>query len=590
MVILGINAYHGDASAALVVDGKLVAAAEEERFNRVKHSAGFPTRAIRYCLQSAGIKPSEIDCAALARDPKARLLRKVLYAVRMPRLAFDRLGVLRRFVSVREELASALGVGSEDLKATFHRVEHHKAHLASSFFVSPFDQAALLSVDGLGDFASTMWGVGGGNDFVVRGAVAFPHSLGIYYTALTQYLGFWKYGDEYKVMGLAAYGEPEYSNCFKEIVQLNGDLGFLLGLDYFIHHKAGPDMTWSEGEPVLGRLYGDGLVKRLGPERKPGDPVEPRHQNIAASLQARLEDAIFTILNRLYEQTKLKHLCLAGGVAFNCVANGQIFKRTPFEKVYIQSAAGDAGLAIGAAYYVWHRVLKKPRSFVMGHSYWGPEFGEGEIGGVLASRRGEIEKAGGVVQKIDSDESLCRHAAEQISNGKILGWFQGRMEWGPRALGNRSILVDPRRPEMKEVLNRRIKHREAFRPFAPSILEERVGDYFEQTHPSPFMLMTYKVRPEKRGTIPAPTHVDGTGRLQTVTKGENALYWRLLKEFENITGVPVLLNTSFNDNEPIVCTPQEAVECFLRTEMDVLSIGKHLVQKVKFVKNSVGEK
>lgn len=572
MVILGINAYHGDASAALVVDGKLVAAAEEERFNRVKHSAGFPTRAIRYCVQSAGIKPSEIDCAALARDPKARLLRKVLYAVRMPRLAFNRLGVLKRFVSVREELASALGVGSEDLKATFHRVEHHKAHLASSFFVSPFEEAALLSVDGLGDFASTMWGVGGGNDFVVRGAVAFPHSLGIYYTALTQYLGFWKYGDEYKVMGLAAYGEPEYSNCFKEIVQLNGDLGFLLGLDYFIHHKAGPDMTWSEGEPVLGRLYGDGLVKRLGPERKPGDPVEPRHQNIAASLQARLEDAIFTILNRLYEQTKLKHLCLAGGVAFNCVANGQIFKRTPFEKVYIQSAAGDAGLAIGAAYYVWHRVLKKPRSFVMGHAYWGPEFGQETIRRCLAAKDLRY-------REFFSHEMLCQYTAERIAQGKIVGWFQGRMEWGPRALGNRSILVDPRRAEMKDILNNRVKRREPFRPFAPSILEERVGDYFEETHPSPFMLMTYKVRPEMRKAIPAPTHVDGTGRLQTVSREQNCLYWRLIREFEKITGVPVLLNTSFNENEPVVCKPEEAVECFLRTRMDLLALGDFVVEK-----------
>lgn len=589
MVILGINAYHGDASAALVVDGQLVAAAEEERFNRVKHAAGFPSQAIRYCLGAAGIIPKEIDAVALARDPRARFLQKALYAVRMPRLALDRLGALKRFASVKEELGSALEVGGEDLKATFYRVEHHKAHLASSFFVSPFEEAALLSVDGLGDFASTMWGLGRDTDLIIRGAIAFPHSLGIYYTALTQYLGFWKYGDEYKVMGLAAFGEPEYEDCFKKIVQLNGDLGFMLGLDYFIHHKSGPEMTWREGEPILGRLYGNGLIGRLGPERKSNEPLESRHQNVAASLQARLEEAMFTMLNRLYERTKSKNLCMAGGVAFNCVANGQIFKRTPFERVYIQSAAGDAGLAIGAAYYVWHQVLGKPRSFVMRHSYWGPEFSESEISSVLTARREEIEKAGGFVRKIESNELLCKHTAEQIADGKIVGWFQGRMEWGPRALGNRSILVDPRRSEMKEILNNRIKHREPFRPFAPSILEERVGDYFEQSHPSPFMLMTYKVATEKRKMIPAPTHVDGTGRLQTVGREENPLYWQLIKEFEKLTGVPVLLNTSFNENEPIVCTPEEALACFLRTRIDLLVMGNYVLQKAKPVENRVEE-
>ncbi len=579
MVILGINAYHGDASAALVIDGQLVAAAEEERFNRIKHSAGFPRHAVTYCLDAAGIKPTEIDYVAVARDPRARLFKKALYALRMPKLALERIRVQSKFSGIKEDLAHAFGIAPELLKAEIHRVEHHKAHLASSFFVSPFDKAALLSIDGLGDFASTMWGVGNGSRLDVQGAVAFPHSLGIYYTAITQYLGFWKYGDEYKVMGLAAYGEPEYQDCFSEIVQLNGRPGFSLGLDYFVHHKVGPDMTWSEGEPVLGRLYGNGLVHRLGPERQPNTLVDHRHENIAASLQARLEDAIFMLLNRLYDQTKVKNLCLAGGVAFNCVANGQILQQTPFEKVYIQSAAGDAGLAVGAAYYVWHQVLRNPRIFVMRHAYWGPEFAESEIASALEAGREQIEKVGGFARKIDSDELLCRHAAEQISNGKVLGWFQGRMEWGPRALGNRSILVDPRRPEMKGILNSRIKHREPFRPFAPSILEERVGDYFEQTHASPFMLMTYKVTPEKRATIPAPTHVDGTGRLQTVNKEESPLYWQLIREFERLTSVPVLLNTSFNENEPIVCTPEEAIECFLRTKIDILVLGKYLVEK-----------
>lgn len=583
MIILGINAYHGDASAAIVCDGRLVAAAEEERFTRIKHCAGFPANAISYCLREAGVKPEEINHVAIARDPKARLVKKALYALKMPRLALDRLAALGKFATIRAELARALDVDPQGLKAEFHRVEHHKAHLASSFFVSGFDEAALLSVDGLGDFASAMWGVGRDNRMVVNGAIAFPHSLGIYYTAITQYLGFWKYGDEYKVMGLAAYGEPEYKDEFEKIVRVHADeparsdrLGFTLGLDYFIHHRTGPDMTWRQGAPTLGKLYSDFLEKRLGDSRKPGAAVERRHENIAASLQARLEDAMFSLLDRLYRLHELKRLCLAGGVAFNCVVNGQIFEKTPFERVYIQPAAGDAGLAVGAAFYVWHQMLEQSRSFVMEHAYWGPEFSDGQI-------RHAIEQKGisDFEFRISNlpEEELCRWTAERIAQGKIVGWFQGRMEWGPRALGNRSILVDPRRPEMKDILNKRIKHREPFRPFAPSILEEKVGQYFEQTHPSPFMLMTYKVRPEKRPVIPAPTHVDGTGRLQTVSRSANPLYWNLIKEFEKLTGVPVLLNTSFNENEPIVCRPEEAVDCFIRTRMDVLVLGNYVIEK-----------
>jgi carbamoyltransferase len=612
VVILGINAYHGDASAALVVDGKLIAAAEEERFTRVKHCAGFPANAIRECLKLGGLEARDIDHVAIARDPRARIWRKALYAVRIPRLALNRIGAQAKFLTIREELGEALGVRGEEMKAQFHRVEHHKAHLASSFFVSPFAEAALLSIDGLGDFASTMWGMGRGSTLNVQGSIAFPHSLGIYYTALTQYLGFWKYGDEYKVMGLASYGQPEYRDRFKEIVSINGNVGFALGLDHFVHHKTGPEMTWRDGEPIIGKLYGDFLTKRLGREREVGAPVEQRHKNIAASLQARLEDAVLTMLNRLHQRYRVKNLCLAGGVAYNCVVNGKIFAKTPFEKVYIQSAAGDAGLAIGAAFYLWHQILGQPRSFEMKHAYWGPEFSDHEVREALNSRgqmsdvrdreeqmadskwqiagRGELDsgykqtaishKAAGIrISHLEDDGQLCRVVAERIAQGKVVGWFQGRMEFGPRALGNRSIVADPRRAEMKDVLNSRIKHREPFRPFAPSILLERVGDYFEETHPSPFMLMAYKVKPEKRSIIPAPTHVDGTGRLQTVDKEENPRYWKLIKEFENLTGVPVLLNTSFNENEPVVCRPQEAVDCFLRTKMDVLAIGSYLVEK-----------
>ena len=577
--MLGINAYHGDASAAIVVDGQLVAAVEEERFNRIKHAAGFPANAIRACLKIAGLETKDIEHVALARDPRARIFRKALYALRVPRLAMERLKVHGKFAGVEDDLGQALGVRGEELRAQIHRVEHHKAHLASSFFVSPFEEAALLSIDGLGDFASTMWGIGKGSTFKVQGSIAFPHSLGIYYTALTQYLGFWNYGDEYKVMGLASYGQPEYRDRFEEIVKLNGKVGFSLGLDHFIHHTTGPEMTWRDGEPKIGKLYGDFLARRLGPERAAGAPIEKRHQNIAASMQARLEDAVLTMLNRLHKLYGMDKLCLAGGVAYNCVANGKIFAKTPFEKVYIQSAAGDAGLAIGAAYYVWNQILGQPRSFEMKHASWGPQFDDSQIGKALGVRREGISDCGLRIAELPETE-LVRATAERIAEGKVVGWFQGRMVWGPRALGNRSIVVDPRRAEMKDLLNSRIKRREPFRPFAPSILLERVGDYFEESHPSPFMLMAYKVKAAKRAAIPAPTHVDGTGRLQTVSKEENPRYWKLIKAFEDITGVPVVLNTSFNENEPVVCTPEEAINCFKRTKMDVLAIGSFLVEKL----------
>ena len=583
MIILGINAFHGDASAAIVVDGQLIAAVEEERFNRVKHSAGFPANAIRYCLQSAGVNAQEIDHIAVARDPSARMWRKALYALKMPRLALNRIGAQANFIGIKEEFARALGLESEEIKAEIHRVEHHKAHLASSFFVSGFEEAALLSIDGLGDFASTMWGFGRGNKITVDGAIAFPHSLGIYYTALTQYLGFWKYGDEYKVMGLGAYGEPDYQHDFEQIVKLNGVLGFSLGLEDFVHHKKGPEMTWREGEPIIGKLYGDHLIKRLGPERHANEAVERRHWNIAASLQERLEEAVHTMLNRLHKRYPVKNLCLAGGVAYNCVANGKIFANTPFEKVYIQSAAGDAGLAVGGAFHVWNQKLGKPRSFEMKHAYWGPGFDDEDIRVVLGVTHDALEKiahCGLRIAKFKEDE-LAKETAKRIADGKVVGWFQGRMEFGPRALGNRSIVVDPRRAEMKDLLNSRIKHREPFRPFAPSILIERVGDYFDETHPSPFMLMAYKVKREKRCIIPAPTHVDGTGRLQTVARDDNPRYWKLIKAFEKLTGVPVLLNTSFNENEPVVCKPEEAINCFLRTRMDVLAIGNYMLEKAK---------
>jgi carbamoyltransferase len=579
MNILGINAYHGNASAAVVCDGRLVAAAEEERFNRVKYAAGFPAQAIRYCLREAGLKLGEIDHVAVPRNPYARMGTKLFYALRMPSFARGRAKVLAKFTGIREALAAAFDSDPKTIAAKFHRIEHHQAHLASAFFVSGFEQAALLSADGLGDFASTMWGSGSGNRMEIADAIAFPHSLGLYYTAVTQYLGFLKFGDEYKVMGLAAYGEPERLDAFRDIVRFEANgtgNGFRLGLDYFVHHRTGPEMSWAEADktPTLGKLFSGEMSRRLGAARAPEEPLEQRHRNLAASLQARLEEVYLGMLRKLANSTGQNSICLAGGVAFNCVANGKIFGSTPFEQVYVQPAAGDGGLAVGAAYYVWHQKLGKPRSFVMDHAYWGPGFSVAEIRAAIEAS--DIARGGYSIAELPLTE-LTQRAAAIVADGKILGWFQGRAEWGPRALGNRSIVADPRRADMKEILNRRIKHREIFRPFAPSILAESTGEWFEKSHPSPFMTLAYAVRPEKRALIPAPTHVDGTGRLQTVTREANPRYHALISAFRDLTGVPVALNTSFNDNEPIVCRPEEAIDCFLRTKMDALVLGDFLV-------------
>ncbi|HXN25430.1 MAG TPA: carbamoyltransferase [Candidatus Dormibacteraeota bacterium] len=580
MNILGINAYHGNASAAIVCDGRLVAAVEEERFNRVKYAAGFPAHAIRYCLRAAGLTLADIDHVGVPRNPWARLGTKLYYAMRMPSFARERAKVLVKFTGVPQALAQAFDTDPQNVRARFHRVEHHLAHLASTYFVSPFDSAAVLSADGLGDFASTMWGTGRGNRIGVMGSIAFPHSLGLYYTAVTQYLGFLKFGDEYKVMGLGAYGQPTNLEKFRRIVQTNSykGNGFRLGLEFFTHHRSGPEMTWNDSgkTPELGRMFSDDMSKLLGPARNPTEPLEQRHRDLAASLQVRLEEVLFEMLRGLHARTGDRAVCLAGGVAFNCVANGKIFEATPFEQVYVQPAAGDAGLAVGAAYYIHHQILGQPRSFAMEHAYWGPEFSKQEIRGAI--EMSVLARSGFTVTELP-EEKLVSVAAKEIADGKILGWFQGRAEWGPRALGNRSIVADPRRPEMKDILNRRIKHREIFRPFAPSILEEATSEFFEKSYPSPFMALAYSVRPEKRSLIPAPTHVDGTGRLQTVSRSTNPRYWKLISEFVKLTGVPVVLNTSFNDNEPIVCRPEEAIDCFLRTQMDVLVLGDFFITK-----------
>jgi carbamoyltransferase len=574
MLILGINAYHGDSSAAIVADGKLIAGIEEERFRRIKHWAGFPSEAITYCLKEARARVEDLDHIAISRDPLKNLQRKALYALkRRPNLGWmrNRVANIAKIRSIEETFAESLGVEKSKVRAHFHSIEHHRAHLASTFFVSPFDHAAVASIDGFGDYSSVMTAVGAGNNLRVLDSVQFPHSLGIMYTAVTQYLGFTRYGDEYKVMGLASYGRPSRLDDFRKIVRERPNGRFELDLRFFRHHTGNVRMTWEAGEPAIEQAYSDDMVRLLGPARRREEPLQKYHEDIASSLQARLEEVYFHILNHLYETTNQKSICLAGGVAFNSVANGKIFDRTPFTDVYIQAAAGDAGTALGAAYYVHNQLLKQPRAFEMRSAYWGPEYSDEEIRAVLQAYRLPVEPL--------SDAQLFDSTARAIADGKVVGWFQGRLEWGPRALGNRSILVDPRRAEMKDLLNERIKRREPFRPFAPSILLERVGDYFEKSYPDPFMIKVYPVKPEKRQVIPAVTHVDGTGRLQTVSRETNPRYWQLIKRFEDITGVPVVLNTSFNENEPVVCTPKEAVECFLRTRMDVLALGNFFLTK-----------
>jgi carbamoyltransferase len=582
MNVLGINAYHGDVSAVLVRDGELVAAVEEERFRRIKHVAGFPAQAIRACLAMAGLSGREIDHVAVSRDPKANLWRKAMFALtRRPEagLLRDRAANQLRVRDLPRSVAVVLELAPGAKVPTFHWVEHHPAHLASAFFVSPFERAAVCAIDGFGDFVSTSWARGDGSRLEMLDRIYFPHSLGLLYLAITQYLGFMKYGDEFKVMGLAPYGQPDFVPPLEKLVRLLPDGRFELDLAYFTHWSGGARMTWDDGEPVIERVFTERLERELGPARRPDEPLTARHEAIAASLQAVFERAVFHVLRGLHARTNLPRLCLAGGCAMNSVANGKIREQTPFEDVYIQPASGDNGTALGAAYYVWNQVLKQPRRFVMCHGYWGPEFVNGDIGAALAARATDLDSAGCEIRVIDDEAAMLDWTAARIADGQIVGWFQGRMEWGARALGNRSILADPRRPDMREIINTKIKFREKFRPFAPTILEEAHDEYFDGSVADPFMMQVYPIRAEKRNIIPAVTHVDGSGRLQTVNRAGNRRYWELIRAFERRTGVPVLLNTSFNENEPIVHHPAEALDCFLRTRMDVLVLDDHVVTK-----------
>jgi carbamoyltransferase len=581
MIILGLNAYHGDSAAALIKDGKLIAAAEEERFRRIKHWSGMPTESIRWCLKDAGLKLSDVDHLAINRNPKVNNLRRAMYVLRKRpslQLMLKRFSNIRRAASYEEQVSSAFP--GQQLRAQVHHVEHHLAHLASSYLVSGFNEAVCLSVDGFGDFASSAWGMGKGSEIQIDGRVYFPHSLGVFYSVITQFIGYPYFGDEYKVMGLAPYGEPKYLKQMREIVKVQTDGTFKLNLDYFRHHNEDVHYAWDHCIPEVGTLYRKEPMEALfGPQREKGAELEQKHRDIARSAQVMYEEAFFAMLQALHAKYQCSDLALSGGCAMNSVANGKVYLNSPFKRMYLPASAGDAGGAIGSAFVVARQIDKASKPFVMDHAYVGPQSTDAEIKAILDSRAADIQAEGCMVRRFDDEGQLCRATATAITEGKVIGWFQGRMEWGPRALGNRSILGDPRRADMKDILNLKIKRRESFRPFAPSILREDVSEWFEQDDDVPFMMEVFQVREEKRQQVPATTHVDGSGRLQTVHKETNPRYHRLISEYKSITGVPIILNTSFNENEPVVCKPQEALDCFLRTKMDVLVLNDWMVTR-----------
>tara|TARA_B100000029_G_scaffold509665_1_gene599356 strand:+ start:377 stop:2131 length:1755 start_codon:yes stop_codon:yes gene_type:complete len=581
-IIIGINAYHGDSSACLVKDGVLVAAAEEERFKRIKHWAGFPIDSIKYCLDEAKISLDDVHHIAVNSDPQANLGRKVIYSLlKRPDVSFliDRLKNKRNRLSITDELSTL--IPDNDFLGKIHNIEHHLCHLSSSYHVSNFEKSIAISIDGFGDFASAAWGLCENNNIEIDEKVYFPHSMGIFYQAMTQFLGFPYYGDEYKVMGMAAYGEPKYLDKLRSIVFYEKSGKFRLNLDHFIHHNTKVDYQWDGGIPSVGSLFNldslEGLLQMK--HRGKNEELEQKHFDLARSTQTMYEEVFYNLLNAKYSQYGIDNLSLAGGCAMNSLANGGIFKNTPFKKVYIQSAAGDAGGAIGAAYVVANNLGELVDNSKMTNAFYGPSFNNDYHQELLREKKEQLDSSNCVVKHFDKEKDLCKKTAEAIADGKVIGWFQGRMEWGPRALGNRSILCDPRREDIREILNLKIKRRESFRPFAPAILFEDIDDWFDESHEVPFMMQVFNIHKDKQKIIPAVTHKDGTGRLQTVDPVNNPRYYDLILEFKEITGVPIILNTSFNENEPVVCRPEEALETFLRTKMDLLVLGNWMVYR-----------
>ena len=574
MYILGINAYHGDSSACLLKDGKVVCASEEERFRRIKHWAGFPSEAIKFCLQDAKISIEHVDYITISRDYKANFYKKLIYSLRHSisfSTIWDRLMNLKKVRSVKSELASIFGLPASAIKAKLHNIEHHRSHIASSFFASRFKESAILSIDGFGDFTSTMTAVGKGNRFKVMDEVNYPHSIGIFYTTVTQFLGFPNYGDEYKVMGLAPYGEPTFLKQLEEVLSISDDGLFILNKKYFKHFIQGVEMDWDNGTPSIDSLFTKAWIDLLGNPRKKGNKLEQWHIDLAASAQRFTENVIFHLLNHLHAKTGLDNICITGGVAQNSVANGKIIKNTPFKNIYIPSAGHDAGTSIGSALYLYNQILGKERLKETTSAYFGEKASNEEIIALLDEKN--------VNYSILSDEDLFEQVATKLVNGGVIGWFQGRAEFGSRALGHRSIIVDPRRTDAKDLLNEKIKRRESFRPFAPSILKEAISNYFVQNDNVPFMEKVFDIKEDKHAEIPAVTHIDGTGRLQSVDAEISPRYHKLISKFAEKTGVPILLNTSFNENEPIVNKPEEALDCFLRTKMDMLVMENIIVER-----------
>ena len=581
MNIIGINAFHADSAACLVVNGKLITAVEEERFNRIKHWAGFPIESIKYCLKRSNLKISDIHHISINIDPKANYLKKIFFLLKYRpnfKLVLNRFKKKKKYNSIKEIIISEFK--DDYFQGKINNIEHHYAHLSSAFHVSPYKEACILSVDGFGDFASTAWGYGNGNKIKIDNKIYFPHSLGIFYQAITQYLGFKNYGDEYKIMGLAPYGKPTYVEQLKKILLIKPNGNFELNLDYFKFHKENFNYRWDNGKIEIEDLYTNKIIDLLGLERKKNEPLNDFHKDLAHSTQKVYEEAFINILNNLYNKYQNENLCIAGGCGMNSVANGKIINNTKFKNIFIQAAAGDAGGAIGAAFATHYKNTSYKREFQMKHAYWGTSYKESEILECLKKNKKNIEYQNCSSELIIDDRELNKIVAKDISDGKVVGWFQGNMEWGPRALGNRSILGDPRKHNMKDILNLKIKRRESFRPFAPSILREHVSDWFENDDEVPFMMKVYQIKKDKRHEIPAVTHVDGSGRLQTVYKETNKKYYDLINEFYKLTNIPLVLNTSFNENEPIVSKPEEALDCFLRTKMDVLVMENYIIRRL----------
>jgi carbamoyltransferase len=561
MNILGIGGYSHDSAAALVCNGALVAAVAEERLTRNKHQGGVPREAVAFCLEKAGITIDEVDHLGCYMQPGARIAKRLAYRattfLKSPKYALAYAGYeLVHNAQYVQGMKSLCGK-----KTRFHTMEHHPAHCASAFLVSPYDEAALLSVDYVGEFAATWGGVGKGTAMSPRFHLNYPHSLGVFYSGLTDYLGFLRASDEYKVMGLASYGEPEYLDEFRKIVCVQPDGLYRLDLSWFAcHYLPGSRFGY----------FSRKFIDRFGAPRRKGEPVTEKHQNMAASAQRALEEAVLAMAERLHRDTGQSKLCLAGGVALNCSMNGRLLRESPFEEIWVQPAAGDDGIAIGAAIQLHHQCTGEPRKFEMRHAHWGPEHGNESIKSFLDLAKIDYE----------TPEDVEERTADLLAEGKIVGWYQGAMEFGPRALGSRSILADPTRPDMKDLINKYVKHREEFRPFAPSVLEERASEYFEGCTKSPFMLFVYPVRPEMREKVPAITHIDGTARVQTVSRDAHPRYYGLIEAFEKRRGVPMVLNTSFNVmGEPIVNTPVDAARCFYSTGLDALVMGDYVIVK-----------